>query len=131
MDSKSISICGGLNPVCRERFTELAFRLNREFEAGYLPALFKPEFGYQHPSGSVGRGGWQSPHAYGLAVQFLDQTTPANNLQGQNHSPHWDAFEEYVDRVDFLIHPQRRGFVVAAEWPELVAVLFGKEKLIL
>lgn len=108
-----------LNPKCVEAFYGLSESLARAYKAGETQTLFKPFESFRGPlrqahllaKGTTKAGPWQSPHNYGLAVDFVPFIPhPANGAIGEWS---WAAHHDY----EFLAtRASRFGLHVPISW---------------
>lgn len=101
-----------LHPKAREIFALLADTLERRYKAGLTKTLFKPFEGYRDPARqdflytvqkATKAKGWQSPHNYGLAVDFVPLSDASNMGSwdwSQNHD--WDLLRREAHALGLI-----------------------------
>lgn len=104
-----------LHPKCRDKFLQLAFDLLAGFDAGETTTLFLPFEGYRSPLGqiiarrnnSTRADPWESPHNYGMAVDFVP--VGINDVE-QVGNYNW-TWSEDKDWNYLATMAQRRGLI--------------------
>lgn len=118
-----------LHPACRADFYLLAGDLQRDFNAKVINVLFKPFETYRHPARQLeafnqrtSRAGlYQSPHQFGLAVDFVPWD-PATERWSWREGSHWEYLRTRAHARRLLNEiTWDRAHVESPHWGELKA----------